>query len=83
VARNHWHAWVDRIVGKPCAFVQSPFATGAGMAEAGLLCCRATRFPGQELRWDRAASAITNHAEANRTVVRRESRSGFELPTLA
>jgi predicted dehydrogenase len=83
VARNHWHAWVDRIVGKPGAFVQSPFATGAGMAEAGLLCCRAARFPGQELRWDRAASAITNHAEANRTVVRREYRSGFELPTLA
>ena len=83
VARNHWHAWVDRIVGKPGAFVQSPFATGAGMAEAGVLCCRAARFPGQELRWDRAACAITNHAEANRTIVRREYRPGFELPTVS
>jgi hypothetical protein len=83
VARNHWHAWVDRIVGKPGAFVQSPFATGAGMAEAGVLCCRAARFPGQELRWDRAACAITNHAEANRTIVRREYRPGFELPAVS
>ena len=83
VARNHWHAWVDRIVGKPGAFVQSPFTAAAGMAEAGVLCCRAARFPGQELRWDRAACAITNHAEANRTIVRREYRPGFELPTVS
>ena len=82
VARNHWHAWVDRIVGKPGAFVQSPFAAAAGMAEAGLLCCRAARFPGTELRWDRSAARITNHAEADRTVVRREYRRGFELPTI-
>ena len=83
VARNHWHAWVDRIIGKPGAFVQSPFTAAAGMAEAGVLCCRAARFPGQELRWDRAACAITNHAEANRTIVRREYRPGFELPTVS
>ena len=82
-ARNHWHAWVDRIVGKPGAFVQSPFAAAAGMAEAGLLCCRAARFPGQELRWDRAACAITNHEEANRTIVRRAYRAGFELPSVS
>jgi predicted dehydrogenase len=82
-ARNHWHAWVDRIVGKPGAFVQSPFTAAAGMAEAGVLCCRAARFPGQELRWDRAACAITNHAEANRTIVRREYRPGFELPAVS
>ena len=83
VARNHWHAWVDRIIGKPGAFVQSPFTAAAGMAEAGVLCCRAARFPGQELRWDRTACAITNHAEANRTIVRREYRPGFELPTVS
>lgn len=82
-ARNHWHAWVDRIVGKPGAFVQSPFTAAAGMAEAGVLCCRAARFPGQELQWDRAACAITNHAEANRTIVRREYRPGFELPAVS
>jgi hypothetical protein len=52
------------------------------MAEAGLLCCRAARFPGTELRWDRATATIPNHAEANRTIVRREYRAGFELPAV-
>ena len=82
-ARNHWHAWVDRIVGKPGAFVQTPFAAGARMAEAGLLCSRAARFPGQELLWDRSKVAFTNHEEATKTIVRREYRPGFGLPTFA
>ena len=81
--RNHWHAWANRIMGKDDAFVQSPFQYAAGMAEAGLLCARAARFPGQELRWDRSTASITNHDEANRTVVRRTYRADFELPTLA
>ena len=37
VARNHWHSWVDRILGKSDAFVQTGFAAGARMVEAGLL----------------------------------------------
>ena len=82
-ARNHWHAWANRILGRDDAFVQTPFHYGAGMAEAGLLCARAARFPGQELRWDRSTASITNHEEANRTVVRRTYRAGFELPTVA
>jgi hypothetical protein len=53
------------------------------MAEAGLLCARAARFPGQELRWDRSTTSITNHEEANRSIVRRTYRAGFELPTVA
>jgi hypothetical protein len=80
--RNHWHAWVNRIMGKDDAFVQSPFQYAAGMAEAGLLCVRAARFPGQELRWDRSTASITNHDEANRTIVRRTYRAGFELPAV-
>jgi hypothetical protein len=80
VARNHWHSWVDRILGKPDAFVQTPFAAGAAMAEAGLLCSRAARFPGKELRWDKATLSFTNDAEATRTIVRREYRPGWELP---
>jgi hypothetical protein len=82
VARNHWHSWVDRILGKPDAFVQTPFAAGAAMAEAGLLCSRAARFPGKELRWDKATLSFTNDAEATRTIVRREYRPGWELPTV-
>jgi predicted dehydrogenase len=82
-ARNHWHSWVDRILGKSDAFVQTPFAAGAGMSEAGLLCARAARFPGVELRWDKASLSFTNHEEATRTIVRRPYRSGFEIPVVS
>ncbi len=80
-ARNHWHAWVDKILGKPDAFVQTPFSYAAGIAEAGLLCAKASRFPNQELRWDKATLTFPNHAEATKTIVRREYRKGYELPT--
>ncbi|MBM4100018.1 MAG: Gfo/Idh/MocA family oxidoreductase [Planctomycetes bacterium] len=79
-ARNHWHSWIDRITGKPGAFVQTPFTAGAGMAEAGLLCCRAARHPGKELRWDRATDSFVGNDEATNSIVRREYRPGFELP---
>ena len=78
--RNHWHAWVDTIQGRDGAFLQSPFSAAAGMAEAGLLCAKAARFPGKELLWDKAQLAFTNHAEATDTIVRRVYRAGFELP---
>lgn len=78
-ARNHWHAWVDRIMGRE-AFVQSPFTKAVRMAEAGLLCAKAARFPGTELRWDLATERFTNHEEASRTIVRRTYRQGFEPP---
>ncbi len=81
--RNHWRSWVDKIVGKPDAFVQTPFAVGAAMAEAGVLCSRAARYPGQELRWDKATLTFTNHADATKNIVRRAYRTGFELPTFA
>ena len=79
--RNHWHSWVDKILGKPDAFVQTPFASGASIAEAGLLCAKAARFPGQELRWDKATLSFTNNEAATQSLVRREYRKGFELPT--
>ena len=82
-ARNHWHSWVDKILGKDDAFVQTPFAYGARIAEAGLLAAKASRFPNQELRWDKATLSFPNHAEATKTIVRREYRKGFELPTFA
>jgi hypothetical protein len=82
--RNHWHSWVDKILGKPEAFVQTPFSYGARIAEAGLLCSKAARFPGTELRWDRATLSFTNHEEATKTIVRRaEYRKAFELPSFA
>jgi len=81
--RNHWHSWVDKIMGKQDAFVQTPFSYASGIAEAGLLCSRAARYPNQELRWDKAKLAFTNHEEATKTCVTREYRKGFELPAMA
>jgi hypothetical protein len=82
-ARNHWHSWVDKILGKEGAFVQTPFNYSVGIAEAGLLCSKAARFPQTELVWDKSKLAFTNHEEATKTCVTREYRKGFELPTVA
>lgn len=78
--RNHWHSWVDKIMGRENAFVQTPFSYGARIAEAGLLCVKAARFPGQELRWDKPSLSFTNHKQATESIVRRQYRAGFELP---
>jgi hypothetical protein len=79
--RNHWHSWVDTIQGKEGALLQSPFPIAVRMAEAGILCAKAARFPGQELLWDKPSLRFTNHEEASDTIVRRRYRQGFELPT--
>jgi predicted dehydrogenase len=76
---NHWHAWVDNIVGKDTE-LRTPFEDGVRITEAALLAVKATRFPGQELRWDRSKLAFTNHEEATATVVRRDYRTGFGPP---
>ncbi len=84
-ARNHWHSWVDNILGqttKSDGFVQTPFHYSALIAEAGLLCAKAARFPQTELLWDKSKLAFTNHDEATKTIVTREYRKGFELPTV-
>ncbi len=76
---NHWHAWVDNINGVKTE-LRTPFPDGVRITEAALLAVKATRFPGQELRWDREKIAITNHEEANATIVRRDYREGFAPP---
>ena len=60
-----------------------PFAYSACIAEAGLLCSKAARFPNQELRWDKSKLAFTNHEEATKTCVAREYRKGFEPPVFS
>ncbi len=75
---NHWHAWVDKALGKNTPHLWCPFATGLRCTEPGLLAVKAAKFPGQVLEWDRRTLAFTNHAEATRTIVRREYRKGFE-----
>jgi predicted dehydrogenase len=78
---NHWHAWVDNCIGVKTD-LRTPFKDGVRMSEATLLAVKATHFPGQELRWDKASLAFTNHDEATRTIVRRSYREGFAPPVV-
>jgi hypothetical protein len=78
---NHWHAWIDNIVGEPTE-LRTPFPDGARITEAALLAVKAARFPGQELRWDKASLSFTNHPEATDTIVRRDYRTGFAPPAV-
>jgi predicted dehydrogenase len=78
---NHWHAWVDNCIGVKTE-LRSPFQDAIRMTEAALLSVKATRFPSEELRWDRASLSFTNHPEANDTIIRRTYREGFAPPVL-
>lgn len=76
---NHWHAWVDNCLGRNTE-LRSPFRDAVRITEPALLAVKATRFPGVELRWDKAKLAFTNHDEATDTIVRRAYRDGFAPP---
>lgn len=76
---NHWHAWVDTILGVQTE-LRTPFVDGARITEAALLAVKASAFPGQELWWDKASLEFTGHPEATRTIVRRDYREGFAPP---
>lgn len=79
---NHWHAWVDNCLGVKTE-LRSPFKDAIRMTEAAILAVKATRFPGRELRWDKASLSFTNHKEATNTIVRRDYREGFAPPAVA
>lgn len=80
--RHHWHDWADNCLGarKP---LWTPFDIGVRITEPALLAVKATRFPGQELRWDAATHRFTNHDEANQILLRREYRGGFAPPKVS
>jgi hypothetical protein len=78
---NHWHAWVDNCLGKKTE-LRTPFKDAVRMTEATLLSVKASRFPGQELRWNKAALAFTDHEQASQTLVRRVYRNGFAPPSV-
>jgi predicted dehydrogenase len=80
--RNHWHDWVDNCLGdkKP---LWTPFTIGVRITEPALLAVKATRYPGEELRWDAANYRFTNHDQANQEILSRTYRDGFAPPTVA
>jgi hypothetical protein len=48
-----------------------------------LLAVKATRFPGQELRWDAENYRFTNNDKANQEILVRHYREGFAPPTVS
>jgi len=80
--RNHWKDWADNCLGdkKP---LWTPFDIGSRITEPALLAVKATRFPGEELRWDAANFRFTNHDKANNEILSRNYREGFAPPTVA
>ena len=74
---NHWHAWVDKALGKDTPHRWCPFEVGLRCTEPGLLAVKAAKYPGQVLDWDYRSMTFTNHAEATKTIVRRTYRSEF------
>lgn len=77
--RDHWKDWADNCLGakKP---LWAPFQIGWRITEPALLSVKATRFPGEELRWDAANFRFTNHDKANKEILSRTYRAGFEPP---
>ena len=80
--RDHWKDWADNCLGahKP---LWTPFQIGWRITEPALLAVKATRFPGEELRWDSANCRFTNHDKANSQILSREYRTGFAPPQVA
>ncbi|MBI4663221.1 MAG: Gfo/Idh/MocA family oxidoreductase [Verrucomicrobia bacterium] len=80
--RNHWKDWADNCLGanKP---LWTPFQIGWRITEPALLAVKATRFPGQELRWDAENFRFTNHEKANAEILSRTYREGFAPPMVS
>lgn len=79
---NHWHAWVDNCLGKKTE-LRTPFKDAIRTTEPTILGAKATRFPGQELLWDKSKLTFTNNEEATKTIVRCKYRDGFAPPRVS
>jgi predicted dehydrogenase len=80
--RDHWKDWADNCLGahKP---LWTPFQIGWRITEPALLAVKATRYPGEDLRWDSKTCRFTNHDKANAEIIARKYRQGFEPPQVS
>lgn len=78
---NHWKDWVDNCHGDK-KHLWAPFDIGVRITEPALLAVKATRYPGQELLWDAKTHRFTNDEKANKEIVYRQYRPGFEPPKI-
>ena len=74
--RNHYHHFVDAILGGEKN--ESHFAQTGPMAEAILLGTVAIRVPGQKLEWNSRRLKVTNSPEANQ-YLQRTYRAGWHV----
>ena len=81
VPHNHWKDWADNCLGAK-KHLWTPLTIGWRITEPALLAVKATRFPGQELRWDAGNFRFTNHEKANNEILSRTYREGFAPPTV-
>ena len=77
---NHWHQFVDAILGKDKT--QANFDYAGPLTEAILLGSVASRFPKTTLEWNAKKLKFTNVKEANQ-YVRREYRKGWAVKGLS
>lgn len=78
---NHYHEYIDAILGKADATLQASFDYAGPLTEMILLGTVALRFPGQALTWDAPNMKVTNVTEANQ-YVRRSYREGWAVQGL-
>jgi predicted dehydrogenase len=79
---NHWKDWADNCLGAK-KHLWTPLTIGWRITEPALLAVKATRYPGQELRWDAANFRFTNHEKANQEILSRTYREGFGPPQVS
>lgn len=78
---NHHKDWADNCLGAK-KHLWTPLTIGWRITEPALLAVKATRFPGQELRWDAANFRFSNHDDANKQILSRNYREGFAPPSV-
>jgi predicted dehydrogenase len=79
---HHHKDWADNCLGAK-KHLWTPLTVGWRITEPALLAVKATRFPGQELRWDAPNFRFTNHDKANEQILSRNYREGFAPPQVS
>ena len=78
---NHYHQFVDKILGKADATVQAAFDYAGPLTEMILLGTVALRFPDRSLNWNAREMKITNEPGAD-GFVRRTYRNEWKVKGL-
>ena len=77
---NHWHDFIDAALGKK-PLPSANFNYAGPLTETILLGGIASRFKGEELKWDADKLEFSGHSQAS-SFVRRKYRSGWEVKGL-